>query len=246
MVTVDEVGVQSLARLVRDTRPLEAPAAVFQNESERMLGIDVKGGVWVKPGAAVAYRGAIRFARRATLEAASPTDAVLREAAPLVRASGTGRLYCGHHGSHVRVVRLAGDGIVVAWPDLLAFEEALDFQPALVGHGVGLASGGLVAVTLSGHGSVAFVTHGEPLTLMVTPGHPVSTDPHATLAWSPSLAPALKFDVSWRSAIGHGGQEPVQMFFEGDGFVVVQPFKDPSRFGVSVNPLKQLTALVTK
>lgn len=247
MVSVDEGGqsAQSLARLLSDSRALEAPAAVFQNESERMLGIDVNGGVWLKPGAAIAYRGELVFARRATLDAASATDAVLRETAPLVRAVGRGRLYCAHRGSHVRVVRLDGESIVVAWPDLLAFEEALEFRPRMVGHGVGIAAGGLVAVTLSGHGSVALVTHGKPLSLRVLPGQPVSTDPHATLAWSATLAPTLKLDVSWRSIVGHGGQEPVQMHFDGDGFVIVQPFKDPSRLD-GVDPVKRLTSLATK
>ena len=45
------------------------------------------GGVWLKPGAAVAYRGDLTFERLPTLGAGSVQDAVLREAAPLVRAS---------------------------------------------------------------------------------------------------------------------------------------------------------------
>jgi uncharacterized protein (AIM24 family) len=78
---------------------------------------------------------------------------------------------------------------------------------------------------------------------MVEPGRPVSTDPHATLAWSEELTPALKTDLSWRSVFAHGGNEPVQLFFEGRGFVVVQPYEDPSRFKVSINPLKRTASL---
>jgi uncharacterized protein (AIM24 family) len=74
----------------------------------------------------------------------------------------------------------------------------------------------------------------------------VSTDPHATLAWAGGLAPTLKLDVSWRSAFGHGGHEAVQMHFEGTGFVIVQPFKDPNRLADSINPLKQLASLVAR
>src|SRR5262245_17786659 len=234
----------SLAQFVRETGALETPGEAFESESARTLRIDVDGGVWLKPGAAIAYRGEIAFERLATLDARSLKDVVLRETSPLVRAVGKGRLYCGHHGSHVRVVRLAGESIVVTWEDLLAFEESLVFEPKLVGDGLGIAAGGLVAMTLSGHGALAMATHGQPLTLEVTPGSPVSTDPHATLAWSATLTPALKTDLSWRSIFAHGGHEPVQMFFEGEGFVVVQPYEDRSRFGIKVSPLKRLASMI--
>lgn len=216
----------------------------FHQESERMLRIDVDGGVWLKPGAAVAYRGDISFARLPTLGAPSLADAALRELGPLVRATGTGRLYCGHHGAHVRILRLAGGTLFVVWRELLAFEESLRYEPTLVAHGLGIAAGGLMAMKLAGHGALAIATHGEPLTLDVTPGNPVSTDPHATLAWSDSLRPCMKTDVSWRSVIRHGGGEPLQMFFAGTGHVVVQPYKDPRRITFDFNPLEKIASLI--
>src|ERR1700752_2735280 len=98
-----------LERFVRATCEKATAGERFRNESARTLRIEVDGGVWLKPGAAIAYRGEIAFERRATLDATSLKDVVLRETSPLVRAVGKGRLYCGHHGSHVRVVRLAGE-----------------------------------------------------------------------------------------------------------------------------------------
>jgi uncharacterized protein (AIM24 family) len=240
----DRERADSLAQFACETRALVDAGASFENESARTLRIDVDGGVWLKPGAAIAYRGDIMFERLATLDASSLQDVVMRETAPLVRAVGKGRLYCAHHGSHVRVIRLAEESLVVAWTDLLAFEESLTFSTSLVAHGVGIAAGGLVSVMLSGHGAVAIATHGQPLTLAVEPGNPVNTDPHATLAWSATLTPMLKTDVSWRSVFAHGGHEPAQMHFDGTGFVVVQPYEDPSRFGVKVNPLKRLAQMV--
>lgn len=77
---------------------------------------------------------------------------------------------------------------------------------------------------------MAFGVHGSPLTLPVTPANPVSTDPHATLAWSGELVPELKMDLSWRSVFRHGEHEPFQMFFQGEGFVVVHPAEDQARF----------------
>ncbi|MGE0816935.1 MAG: AIM24 family protein [Vicinamibacterales bacterium] len=234
---------QALDAFVAATSAGTENGEAFECESARTLRIDVDGDVWLKPGAAIAYRGELAFERRPTLEAETPLDAILREAAPLVRTVGRGRLYCAHHGSHVRVVRLSAEALVVNWEEILAFETSLAFEPQLVGHGVGLAAGGLAVVRLSGDGLVALATHGQPLTLRVTPGAPVRTDPHATLAWSSSLEPTLKFDVTWRSMVAHGGREPVQMQFAGEGFVIVQPFEDPARIHLRANPLKRLAAL---
>jgi len=237
-------GPQTLDAFVEDTCETDAEGP-FAYASARTLRIDVDGGVWLKPGAAIAYRGDLKFDRQPTFGAASARDAILREAAPVVRAHGQGRLYCASHGSHVRIVRLAGQALVVSWNDLLAIEESLTFTRSLVARGVGIAAGGLVAATICGHGALAISTHGRPLTMMVSPDHPVSTDPHATIAWSASLAPTLKTDLSWRSAIGHGGHEPFQMHFAGVGFVVVQPSEDASRFGAAPRPLKWLRKVLT-
>jgi uncharacterized protein (AIM24 family) len=235
--------VQSLEQFLEAAGEKAAAGARFDAESARTLRIDVDGGIWLKPGAAIAYRGEIAFVRLPTLGARSLAGAALREAAPLVRAVGKGRLYCGHHGCHAHIIRLAGESLVVAWQDLLAFEESLAFEAQLVGHGVGIAAGGLVVMKLSGHGSLALATHGQPLALSVSPGHAVKTDPHATLAWSAELTPLLKTDLSWRSAFAHGGQEPVQMTFDGSGFVIVQPYEDRGRFHIGANPIKKLVSM---
>ena len=216
----------------------------FIQESDRMLRIDVDGGVWLKPGAAVAYRGNIGFDRRPTLGAASLIDAAFRELTPIVRATGSGRMYCGHHGAHVRILHLQSETIFVVWDELLAFDESLRFEPGVVDHGIGIASGGLVRIKLSGTGSVAIITHGDPLRLEVTPGDPLSTDPHATIAWSEGLTPVLKTDLSWRSIFAHGGHEPIQMLFNGTGYVIVQPYEEPRRFTLEAKSLQKLAALL--
>lgn len=236
---------QTLEAFLDATRASGEPGPSFVCESARTLRIDVDGHVWLKPGAAVAHRGDLRFERRATLDAEGPVDALLREAAPLVQAHGRGRLYCAHHAAHVRLLALAGDALTVAWSELLAFESTLAFTPRLVSHGVSLAAGGLVMVRLSGHGVVALATHGQPVALEVTPDQPVNTDPHATLAWSDGLEPTLRTDLSWRSLVGHGGHEPIQMHFAGTGFVVVQPFEDASRLHLGTSAWKRLVAAVT-
>ena len=234
----------SLQRFLRESEEKRLPGERFEAESERMLRVEVDGGVWLKPGAAIAYRGNLAFERLPTINADSLKDVALREITPLVRAVGRGRLYCGHQATFVRLMRLAGETIVVSWEELLAFEDSLGFEMMFVAHGISLVAGGLVVVKLSGHGTLAVAVHGDPLTLAVEADTPVSTDPYATLAWSGALTPSLKTDLSWKSVFRHGGQEPFQMHFQGTGFVVVQPHKDPRRIALSLNPIAEIRALL--
>ena len=234
-----------LERFIIETSERDVPASRFGLESERVLRIELNGGAWLRPGAAVAHRGDVSFERLRTIDAGSVTDAALRELTPLVRASGRGRVYCGNHAWHVQIVRLSGETIFVSWVELLAFEDSLQFELCLVDPSISLPAGGLVMVKLTGHGAVAFAAHGTPLTLPVAPGHAVRTDPHATVAWSGSLSPTLKTDITWRTAFGHGGQEPIQMFFEGTGFVVVQPFEDPRRLSLGKKSLEPIVSALS-
>ena len=91
-----------------------------------------------------------------------------------------------------------------------------------------MVSGGFFNVRLSGHGLVAITTHFEPITLSFKPGAAVRTDPNATIAWSGNLQPEFKTDVSLKSFFGRGSGESIQMEFNGEGFVVVQPYEEIS------------------
>jgi uncharacterized protein (AIM24 family) len=90
----------------------------------------------------------------------------------------------------------------------------------------GMLAGGLFNIRLEGNGMVAISTHHDPLTLAVSPNKPIVTDPNATVAWSGNLAPELKTDVSLKTFLGRGSGESIQMRFQGQGFVVVQPFEE--------------------
>ncbi|GAE46306.1 hypothetical protein JCM21738_3198 [Mesobacillus boroniphilus JCM 21738] len=73
---------------------------------------------------------------------------------------------------------------------------------------------------------VAITSHYEPLTLLVSPENPVYTDPNATVAWSGNLQPEFVTDISFKTFLGRGSGESIQMKFSGEGFVVVQPFEE--------------------
>ncbi len=90
----------------------------------------------------------------------------------------------------------------------------------------GMLAGGLSNVRLEGKGMIAITTHHDPLTLKVSSSKPVITDPNATVAWSGNLEPELKTDVSFKTFLGRGSGESIQMRFQGDGFVVIQPYEE--------------------
>ena len=110
--------------------------------------------------------------------------------------------------------------------DLLAFEGTVTHRITMHRRVAGMLAGGLFSVRLTGPGMIAIMTHGDPLTLRVSPQDPVTTDPNATVAWSAGLEPQIKTDISFRSLLGRGGGEAFQLRFAGEGFVVVQPYEE--------------------
>lgn len=80
---------------------------------------------------------------------------------------------------------------------------------------------------------MAITSHYEPLTLLVRPGIPVMTDPHATVAWSGHLQPDFRTGVSLKTFFGRGSGESFQMEFSGEGFVIVQSVEEGNAGGGS-------------
>lgn len=129
-------------------------------------------------------------------------------------------------GKKITILRLENESIYVNGNDLLAFEPSINWDIKLMRRISGMVAGGLFNVRCSGTGLVAITSHYEPLTLLVTPEQPVITDPNATVAWSGNLQPEFQTDVSLKTFFGRGSGESIQMRFEGNGFVVVQPFEE--------------------
>ena len=226
----DEVPSHSLAEFVAATEEKDQPGDVFELEGSHMLEVHVRGRVWSKLGAMVAYRGNLRFIREGLLEGGlgrALGKFVSGEAAPLTKIEGQGICYLADQKKNITILRLApGEAINVNGNDLLAFEDTIQYQITMHRRVAGMLAGGLFSLRLSGQGMAALISHGAPLTLRVRPNDPVVTDPNATVAWSGNLAPEIRTDISFRSLLGRGGGEAFQMLFQGDGFVVVQPYEE--------------------
>lgn len=202
---------------------------VFEMESERMLEVNLNGMVWTKLGSMVAYQGNVKFTREGIMEQGLGNllkKMVSAEGCRLTKAEGQGKVYLADYGKKITILQLQNQSICVNGNDILAFESSIRNEIKLVKRIAGMLMGGLFNVHLSGTGLIAFTTHFEPLTLMVKPGTPVFTDPNATVAWSGNLQPTLKTDVSLKTFLGRGSGESFQMMFEGDGFVVIQPYEE--------------------
>jgi uncharacterized protein (AIM24 family) len=203
---------------------------VFELESDRMLEVNLNGNVWIKTGVMVAYLGNIKFEREGVFEQGIGQffkKALSGEGARLTKATGQGKLYLADTGKKITLLELRGDeSIFVNGNDILAFETTLTTKVTLMKKMAAMLSGGLFNVKLQGTGLLAITTHYEPMTLRVTPGQPVFTDPNATIAWSGNLSPQFKTDISLKTFLGRGSGESMQMMFDGDGFVVVQPYEE--------------------
>ncbi|WP_282020696.1 AIM24 family protein [Planomicrobium okeanokoites] len=214
---------------IEKTRQDERENDYFELETERILEVNLDGMVWAKTGSMISYTGQIKFAREGVMEHGLGTmfkKALTGEGTSLMKANGQGRLYLADQGKKITIFELNDETITVNGNDLLAFEPGIEWEIKLMRKVAGMMAGGLFNVTLKGRGRVAITSHYEPLTLLVKPGQPFITDPNATVAWSGNLTPEFRTDVSFRTFIGRGSGESIQMEFQGDGFVIVQPFEE--------------------
>ena len=222
-------GTYSLSQFLMKTAEADRPGDAFELENDRMLEVKVRGRVWSKLGAMVAYSGNLSFRREGMLDGGlmkALVRAVSSEMEPLAKIEGTGVAYLADQAKEITILKLRGDAVNVAGHALLAFEDTVQHKVAMHRSAAGLVSGGLFSVLLSGQGMLALLSHGRPLTLRVTGGETVYTDPNATIGWSEGLSPQLKVDSSLKTIFGRGGGETFQMAFTGEGFVIVQPFEE--------------------
>jgi uncharacterized protein (AIM24 family) len=219
----------TIQEFVQKTAQKDAASNPFEIENPHLLEVNLNGRVWAKVGAMIGYVGAVKFTREGMLE--HGLDRAFKkmltgEGAPLMKMEGQGRVYLADNGKKVQVLNLQNETLYVNGNDLLAFADTVQWDITMMRRIAGMLAGGLFNVKLSGTGMVAITTHYEPLTLMVTPEQPVFTDPNATVAWSGALSPDLKTDISFKTLLGRGSGESLQLKFQGNGWVVLQPFEE--------------------
>jgi uncharacterized protein (AIM24 family) len=202
----------------------------WQLENDRLLEIHLSDGlVYTKTGAMIAYYGDLKFERAGIKDQGGLGKFVKAkmtgESASTMKVQGTGVLYCADMGKTVRILRLQGETVFVNGANCLAYSHSLDWDIVRTKGGTMLA-GGLFSLQLSGQGYCAITTMGQPVVLGVDQAHPLCSDPNATVAWSSDLQVGVKTDVSLKTFTGRSSGESYQLCFNGQGFVVLQPFEE--------------------
>lgn len=191
-------------------------------QSHKMLQVSLGPDVLASKGVMVAYSGQVRFTHEGAGSLGRLVKKVLTsENTPLMRVSGQGQVFFARLAEHVFTVQLEGDGISVDGSHLLAFDADIAWDIKRV-QGAGLLGGGLFNLELTGHGTVGLTCDGPPMLLDCAQA-PVFVDPQAVVAWSSSLVPRAVSSMNMKSMLRGGSGEAVQLAFQGQGFVVVQP-----------------------
>lgn len=190
-------------------------------QNSRLLKVRLGEPVLARQGSMVAFQGSIDFDH----EGAGGVGKFLKKAAtgegvPLMRCTGQGELFLAHNADQVHILHLDGSALSVNGKNVLAFEPSLDWNIQRV-QGAGVLAGGLFNTRLSGHGWVAITTDGDPVVLHTD--QPTFGDTDAVVAWSADLTTTLNKTVKAKSLVGLGSGEAVQVVFQGQGIVIVQP-----------------------
>ena len=85
-----------------------------------------------------------------------------------------------------------------------------------------MMGGGLYNMALQGTGWVAILSDGPPVLLNVASA-PTFADAQAAITWSSGVSTGIRTDFKMKNLIGRGSGESVQMSFQGQGWVLVQP-----------------------
>jgi uncharacterized protein (AIM24 family) len=222
--------VKTLQEFIANTKEKDLSGDAFELESSHLLEARVDGMILAKAGAMIARKGNIKFTRQGIMEQGLGNllkKAVSGEGMTLMKVEGQGRVYLADVGKKITLLRLQGESIFVNGNDVLATESTISNEIKMMRKAAGMMSGGLFNVKLSGNGIVAITSHYEPMTLPVSASTgPVFTDPNATVAWSGGLSPEIVTDISFKTLIGRGSGESIQLRFAGEGWVVVQPYEE--------------------
>ena len=207
----------------------EGEADPFELENPYMLELNLNGRVWAKTGSMIAYTGEVTFTREKMLE--QGVGKLLKrmatgEGTSLMKIEGQGRVYIAEQGKKIQILHLKDETIFVNGNDMLALQDELEWDVTLMRRIAGVVAGGLFNIRVSGTGMIAITSHYDPLVLRVTPDEPLFTDPNATVAWSGSLSPDIVTNITFRTMLGRGSGETIQMKFQGDGWVVMQPYEE--------------------
>ncbi|WP_344050019.1 AIM24 family protein [Streptomyces thermoalcalitolerans] len=200
---------------------------MFRLQGSKVLAVEMTGdAVRAKNGSMVAYDGQMSF-KRLTGGGEGLRGMVTRrltgEQMTVMEVRGHGTCWFADRASEINLVRLSGDRLYVEASNLLATEAGLRTGTTFTGLRGASQGNGLFTTTVEGHGQAAILSDGPAVVLRVSPQYPLIVDPGAYVAHQGNVRQTFQSGATFRTLIGEGGGEAVQIRFEGDGLVYVQP-----------------------
>jgi uncharacterized protein (AIM24 family) len=212
--------VQSTLGEFQETASQEA----FALQNSKLLKVSLNQvTIQAKLGSMVAYQGDVSFEHAGSGGMSRLIKkAVTGEGTSLMRMSGTGEVFLADTAQDIHLIKLENDAITCNGANVLAFDAGIDWDITRVEGASGMMGGGLFNMALQGSGWVAIISDGPPV-LLNTGEAPTYADPQAAITWSSSVSTGIKTDVKLKNFIGRGSGESIQMSFQGQGWVLVQP-----------------------
>src|SRR3954468_12871435 len=196
----------------------------FALQNSKLLKVRLEAvTVQAKLGSMVAYQGDVTFEHAGSGGLGRMLKkAVTGEGIQLMKVTGTGEVFLADTAQDIHLIYLEDDLITVNGPNLLAFDAGIEWDIKRVQGASGMMGGGLFNTELKGSGWVAILSDGPPVLLNVASA-PTFADAQAAITWSSGVTTSIKTDIKMKNLIGRGSGESVQMAFQGQGWVLVQP-----------------------
>jgi uncharacterized protein (AIM24 family) len=197
----------------------------FSLQNSKLLKVHLdQVTIQAKLGSMVAYQGDVAFEHAGSGGVGRLLKkAVTGEGQSLMKMAGQGEVFLADTAQDIHLIYLEDDFITVNGPNLLAFDSGIDWDINRVqGGGAAMMAGGLFNTELRGTGWVAILSDGPPVLLNVAQA-PTFADAQAAITWSSGVTSSLKTDFKAKNLIGRGSGESVQLAFQGQGWVLVQP-----------------------
>jgi len=196
----------------------------FSLQNSKLLKVELNQvTIQAKAGSMVAYQGEVSFEHAGSGGMSRMLKkAVSGEGTTLMKITGTGEVFLADGAQEVHLIYLENDKITVNGQHLLAFDAGIDWDIERVQGASGMMAGGLFNTALHGTGWVAVITDGPPILLNVAEA-PTFADAQAAVTWSSGVSTSIRTDFKMKNLIGRGSGETIQVAFQGEGWVLVQP-----------------------
>jgi uncharacterized protein (AIM24 family) len=196
----------------------------FSLQNSKLLKVELNQvTIQAKLGSMVAYQGEVTFEHAGSGGMSRMLKkAVTGEGQSLMKMTGSGEVFLADTAQDIHLIYLEDDNITVNGPNLLAFDSGIDWDIQRVQGASGMMGGGLFNTSLNGTGWVAILSDGPPVLLNVASA-PTFADAQAAITWSSGVTTSMKTDFKAKNLIGRGSGESIQMAFQGQGWVLVQP-----------------------